>query len=407
VSLNRLLPALLFVVVVLSGCGPTTVTLWTDAPEIVTAVEVYNASQDEQIVELTLVSDVASALPLATIAPDVVVGRFIENVATTRLFEPLDRLARRDLDETGFYPGALDAGVIGGRQLALPVSFSLPLVYYRTPVRGFDEPIMITPEEIRSAGAGFNESADGLFVRVAYSPVWEPDFLYQSMKLAGMNPRQNERGEPIWESDALITGITDARAWVNELGGPGENQRFADEYLYDPHIQLVKSGRVLYGYSDLADYLAMSDERRQGLAFRWLGSDGEIPVLGGMVFAAIPSAAENRRGAELFLTALLSQSFQERVLASAAAKRIRDFGMVGGMSSLWRVNEQTLPAYFPALENRIPPADELRFPDPTPRHWGDIVHEVVEPWLRREVLGQPQSRDLAESVRAWLLQQED
>ncbi|MFW5686272.1 MAG: hypothetical protein ACOC0O_06420, partial [Spirochaetota bacterium] len=73
----------------------------------------------------------------------------------------------------------------------------------------------------------------------------------------------------------------------------------------------------------------------------------------------------------------------------------------------WRLNESHLADYYPELEGRIPPASWLEFPAASPRHWGELVPQVVEPWLVREVQGTPQARDLEAGVRAWLLQQED
>ena len=159
--------------------------------------------------------------------------------------------------------------------------------------------------------------------------------------------------------------------------------------------------------SDSSDsFLRRSDEARSGLQFRWLGNDQDIPVLESIVYAGIPVRATNRPGAKAFITWLFDVELQTELLANNRRKRIDTFGMVGGFSSLWRVTERVIPDQYPDLRSFIPPADWMRFPPPSPRHWAPVVESVVQPWLLREAADPAQSRDLASSVSAWLLQQE-
>ncbi|HKJ84616.1 MAG TPA: hypothetical protein VKA06_01000, partial [Spirochaetia bacterium] len=348
-----------------------------------------------------------SALRLAETPPDLVVGTYIEDRATAALFSPLDRLLRRELDRESFYANLLATGVSGGRQHLLPVSFNLPLIYFRSEVPAVETSIIMSDSEVRAAGESFNAQQDDQWTRLAYSPVWNPSFLYQYLRLEGFIARQSEAGTPEWPFEALVSGVTSAREWLESHGGAEADRAFATKYLYDPQLQMVRSGRVAFGYSASNEYLSLSDARRDGLRFRWFGEDRTVHALERIVYAGIPNGAGSQAGAEEFLVNLFSLDEQVALVEGSLRKRVDVFGVVGGFSSLWRMNEAHLGEYYPELRDAIPPARWIAFPPASPRHWGEIVDEVVEPWLVREVTRTPQSRDLEASVRAWLLQQED
>lgn len=391
----------------LTGCSPVAVVLWTDVPELVPAVELFNASQDEHVVELVYEPEIGTALRLANPPPDLVVGRYIEDASTAAMLEPLDRLVRRELDASEFYPDLLEAGMYGGRHHLLPVAFNLPLVYFTSRVPRIGMPLVIEPEEMRARAETFNELEEERWVRLAYSPVWNPEFLYEFLRVRGFEATEGAGGLPEWSFEQVVAGVTAAREWIDLNGGVEADAAFQEKYLYDPPLQLVRRGRVAYGYGRSDVYLSLSDARRAGTDFRWLGRDSSIEVLEDVVFVGIPQGARSRTGAEAFLIDLFSAGRQVEIVESSLRKRVDVFGIAGGFSSLWRVNEIHLPEYFPELRGKIPPAGWLRFPASSPRHWGELIDAVVEPWLVREVTGIPQSRDLEASVRAWLLQQED
>lgn len=395
-----------FLLIFLS-CSPVRVVVWTNVPELAPTVELFNAAQTDHVLELVYEPALGSALRLAETPPDVVIGTAIEDAATAQLFESLDRIVRREIDADEFYGDLLAAGRRDDRQHLLPFAFNLPLVYFRRGVPQAGTPIAVTPSEMQERSAEFNRSSGDRAIAIAYSPVWEPSFLYQFLRVHGLRPHEAADGSPDWSDETLQSGINAARAWIDLHGGAAADRAFAEEYLYDPTIQLVRRGRIAYGYERSDRYFSLSDQRRAGLGFRWLGDGETIPVLEDVVYAGIPVGASSRRGAERFLIDLFTVERQIEIVESALRKRVDAFGVAGGFSALWRVNEVHLPERYPVLSSMIPTAAQLRFPPPSPRHWHAIVNEVVEPWLVREVLALPQSRDLETNVRAWLLQQED
>lgn len=391
----------------LLGCAPVTVELWSDEESVAPVVEQFNAAQDRFVVELHYHSDVRAALRREERSADVVIAAGIENLTTARTFRPLDQLMNDGIDRQQFYASALANGERDGRQLLIPVSFNLPLIYF---AEGGSHPIdgiTISPEQMREAGLAFNEIEDERANQLAFSPLWDGAFLYELLRLEGFVVSESESGDPRWSLDALLSGLDVASFWVAENGGVAVDRRFQEKFLYNPIIRLARQGRVEFGYDTSDRFFSRSDATRHDLEFRWLGREGAVPVLEPIVYVASPSHAPNRPGANAFMTWLFGPDVQRELLANNRRKRIDSFGIVGGFSTLWRVTEQAMPEQYPVLTSSIPPASWLRFPPPSPNHWETVVNRIVQPWLLREVAGQPQSRDLAESVSAWMLQQED
>ena len=392
----------------LSSCQPDVVVMWTDRAEAAPIVELFNASQDQYVVELKHETDVSRALRISESAADLVIAGSIEDLDTARFFRPLDRLMGKEIESGDFYAPLLSNGARSGRQMLLPLSFNLPLVYFKSSTLGGTEQTTLNPSGMRAAGADFNEMADGIATRLAFSPVWDSAFLYELIRYGGLVVEETESGSPTWSLDTLLAGINLATGWIDQdNGGVSVDDAFSRQYLYDPIIRLVQQDRVLFGFDSSNAYFQRTDEARRHLTFRWFGDEGRILALEPIVYAAITARSPNRRGAEAFLAWLFDPELQIELLSDNRRKRIDTFGVAGGFSSLWRVTERTLPRLYPELSARIPPASWLVFPPPSPRHWIDVVEAVVRPWLLREASGQPQARDLSSSVAAWMLQQEE
>jgi len=407
-------PSLSWVVVafvagaVLAGCQSETVILWTDSAEVAPIVELFNAEQDDYIVELTFESDVSRALRLAESYPDVVIAADIEDVATARLFRPLDGLLGRSIDPSEFYSGLLSTGSRSGKQRLLPVSFNLPLIYFAREEISSPDSITISPEEMREAATGFNEIDDDRASHLGYSPLWNGAFLYELLRYEGWSVQETPTGEPRWSLDELLRGINFARDWIaNDNGGVNVDVAFKEQYLYDPVIRLVQQGRVLFGYDTSGSFFTKSDAARADLRYRWIGKEDDVHVLESSTYAGMPEGAGNRAGGDALLAWLFDVDVQRQLLEHNLQRRTDAFGVVGGFSSMWRVTERAFPEWYPELATMTPPASWLHFAPPSPRHWSSVRTAVVEPWLLREVAGRPQSRDLSSSVTAWLMQQED
>ncbi len=409
IRLARLRTVLLIVmtVVLLLSCTQVPVVLWTDVAELAPAVEAFNAAQELRVVELVYVPDIPTRLRLEPSAPDLVISQFIEDQSTAQMFQPLDGLVRREIGRTQFYDQLLETGRRNGRQLLLPVSFNMPLIYFPEPVLPIDRVLTLGSGEIRSRAEEFNQGTGERWTHLAFSPVWDPQFLYQYFRALGLHPTENAGGLPGWDPSVVAQGLSAVAGWIEQTSGSlALNLDFAERYLYAPELILVRSQRIAYGYSRSDQFLSLTEEQRAGLGYRWYAEDGVIEVLEDVVFAAVPQGARNVPGAQEFLVFLFDESHQSTIMEQSLEKQLDWFGIAGGFSSLWRVTERSMELLYPELSGMIPPRRALSFPPPSPRHWGSLVEQTIEPWLLREATGMPQPRNLEAAVRAWLLQQE-
>lgn len=394
-------------VAIATGCSPTPLLVWTNIPEAAPIVEQYNLVSDKPTL-LHYEEDLARALRLSDTPPDLVIGSGIEDESSARLFVPIGHMLDRKLDRDAFYEPLLDNGVRGDRQLLLPVSFNLPLVYFASdsPVAG-GRPLL-TLEEMEAQTEAFAVWSGERPHNLSYSPRWEGPFAYQFTRASGVSFEEDESGSPTWDSQRLASAIEAAQEWIEaQSGDAATDVAFENRYLYAPQMQLVREGRVGFGYDESNAFFVTSDRRTAGLDFKWLTDGEHIRVLESVVYAGIPAGARSRRGSERFLEWFFQVNHQVSVIEDAVQKQAGQFGIAGGFSALWRVNERFLPELYPRLSGKIPAADYLEFPGPAPRHWAELIENVVEPWLIRELSGREQSRDLESSVRAWLLQQEE
>lgn len=375
--------------------------------EVAPAVEAFNAGQERRVVEIEVVPDISTQLRLTQQQPDLVISSYIEDAQTAQFFQPLDGLLRREVGRDVFYADLLEAGRRNGRQLLIPVSFNLPLLFFPEAVRPVDAPRVMGEQAIRERSEQFNRGTGERWTNLGFSPVWSRSFLYQYARAQGFTVLEGPDGAPQWEASVVTSTLSNVAEWVTDTNGSRElDTEFIERYLYAPQLQLVRSGRVGHGFSASGQFFSLMQEQRRGLGFRWYGESGQIDVLEDIVFAAVPQEARNVAGAQEFLAYLFAEENQAAILEQTLRKQIDAFGIVGGFSSLWRVTEQRIPVLYPELTGMIPARSSLTFPGPSPRHWGSLVEEVVQPWLLREATGVTQSRDLEASVRAWLLQQE-
>lgn len=392
----------------LGACSREAIVLWTDTASTTQIVEEFNAAQSDFVVDLHYREDLSLSLRLEEKTPDLVIASYVEDLSTSRLFAPLDRMMGTRVDPGMFYGGLLESGQRGGKQLLLPVSFDLPLIYFTGASPVDDAELVVTPERLRSHGEQFAEGDEDRWTRVAFSPRWDSAYLYEHLRLSGFSVRERSDGTPEWSEETLAAGLDDVRDWIETVNGGIEwDLEFQERYLYDPFPQLIRRGRIRFAYDTAAHYFQQSDSYRTQLSFLWLGERGRIDATESVTYVAITNRAWNRKGAEALVSWLFDEQRQVDLLSSAARKRLTSFGIVGGFSSLVRVNDRHLATVYPELSGRVPPSDWIRFPSPSPRHWAALQESVVQPWLLREAAGVQQSRTLADSVRAWLLQQEE
>lgn len=401
----RSLPILL--VLCLSGCSllsDPAVRVWTDNPAIAVYVEDYNAGGGPYRVEIEFLEDPARDLAITADHPDVVIARQLASRTVRPFLQDLSRLtAPESLGVERFYERLLALGHDGERRFALPVSFNLPLVLFPAEGPGRSA-FALTLDELREATASFNDVVGERYVRMGFSPRWDPAFLTVAARLHGAAFRETASHEVDWNSAGVDRAVDELRSWVAETNGGSETEdRFERRYLYDPFLKLLSTGRIGAVYSRSDYYFSLPEARREDYSFAWLWDGKRIPVLGTILYAAVPEGSSNRRGAVHFLRWLFDPDVQRGLIEGAPLKKIGSFGFAGGFSSLPAVNTDSIALRYLDLLGALPQEDLLDFPRVLPTYWDELAAEVIDPWMNRAIATEAEVAELSDLVDAWLL----
>lgn len=362
--------------------------LWTDVPELAFAAELFNASQDRYLVEVSWKTGLAEAIRQAKSPPSLAVGRYLKSQAVRDRFQSLDYLfGELVVNQAAFYPGLLSLGNIDGRQLLLPVSFNLPAIIFAKAAAQnafrVNNDFVLGMNDLAPTATSFNRKENGAYSRMGFSPRWDGNFLVLVVNAAGATFKE---GRPLsWHERGLAAGLESIRAWVAATNGSAAlEDDFQFKYLFTPAYQYVSSERALFAYLDSAEFFVIPEEKRTALDFRWFATvDGSVPVSDDIVYAAIPRAGKGKPAAEAFLKWLFREDSQKALLDHSRESRALElsFGLAGGFSSIRLVNEKVFPLYYPSLVGHMPPGDALMAPNVLPSDWPELKAAVLAPWL--------------------------
>jgi ABC-type glycerol-3-phosphate transport system substrate-binding protein len=364
-------------------------------------VEYFNTLSSDYRVVLCYNPDPAVSMTGRNRDADLILGPWLNGSAARRNFESLDVLFKREyLYRDDFYPGLLSAGMWEGKQELLPLSFNLPAVAF--PVDGVagDVPQLIaTLEWVREQGGAYNQSVRDRIVRMGFSPLWQPEFLYRAAEIFGAQYRETPEGSVHWNSARLQDMKEFCAAWVEETNpGYEQDSQFQRTYLYEPFPKLAESGRILFYMSNSSSLIRNVEDQAEEIDFRWLGAENRISAEEEVLYFGIPKGSRNRRGARLFLAWMFQPETQAKLLEINQAKRLDTFGIAGGFSSLRSVNEREFPRVYRQLLGRVPPQEMLVFSKALPVDWGEQKKRIVIPWLVSYVTGRADEELLSQRL---------
>lgn len=243
--------------------------LWTDTPEMLIAVEMFNASQSRHLIEVHYVDDLSNALrqpdAQGRTGPSIVIGKGLRTSTLSDYFQSLEYLfGELVLSKGGFYPTLLEGGTEGGRQLLVPVSFNVMLLLNKKGAAGQSDSTeltipptdasVLTMDEIRRLAVLFNGLSKKGGERVGFSPRWpDEDFLFQWIQLngaafgekSGKQERKDAAGKAyplFWSAEGLDGAIAALKSYISDVNGSVEKEdAFAFKYLYAPGYKNVES----------------------------------------------------------------------------------------------------------------------------------------------------------------------
>ncbi len=380
------------------------VTLWTNRPEIAAYVEEYNATHDNIKIEIEYKEFPGRELAESESSVDLVFDEYLNSGKTVSLFSTLDSLFEKgELDSSVFYSSLLDRGKFEDRQVLLPVSFNLPVVYFKKGIEPeYIVPFFMNLDTLKNASGSFNEKSKRSFRQEGFSPLWSRESIFQISVLQGSDYKQ--LGSILsWNDEKIEKSTLFIKNWIEEVnGGLKEETEFKEKFLYDPMPKLINQGRIGFAYTDINAFFALPPEKRKNLDFRWFSSDNKVYALNTILYAGIPKNAAHRKDARIFLTWFYRTDTQKKLLEASLHKRIRIFGIGQGFSSLKNVNSNELPRLYPALMGHIPPENAIIFPDPVPGSWPVIKEQIIKPWLyNKAVMDDPPNKYLKDEIMEW------
>lgn len=363
--------------------------IWTDQAEFASYAELFNSTQSRFRVVVEYKENPSEALLGAKKLPDIVIGPWLKGEKTRTRLIPLDYLfTELRVSSKDFYRPFLDLGSVMGRQYLLPVSFNLPtLIFPSGAVNLGENDFSLSLDQIQELSRGFNSEKGGIFSKMAFSPRWDPDFLYITAQLFNA---KFEEDTPLLSYDdvALQKSIAYLKTWTDTINrSPTTEDDFQFKYLYDPPYKLVMKGKNLFSFMYSDELLVLPQDKIQNIDFRWIERNGQTSVKDKIVYLGVCRNAKHLESAEAFICWFFDEKNQKAMLdrSRSMGTMERTFGISGGFSSLVAVNEKSFPLFYPSLLGHLPPKDDLAVPKILPNTWELCKSEIVIPYLEDAV----------------------
>lgn len=396
--MNKILHALSITVLIaaislLPGCQSSsgkknTFIIWTDREELVSYTELFNSLQDKPKAIVVYKERLANALPPAKdeAKPDLVIGSWLKNSRTRRLFRPLDSILSKDsVDTSAIYASLLEYGKTAGKQYLLPVSFNLPLVIYSTKNENkLPDKYFLSLDQIRDTAGDFNSvNKDGFYTNMGFAPSWDREFIYETTKQFGRC--FTEKGTAFeWDADKLSQAVEYVRSWtLAKNKDTAAEQDFQFKYLYTPKYRQIASERTLFAYTTSNELFSIPFEQLGETGYRWLTINGSLLANDDIVSMAVYTGAKNPEHASEFIRWFFQEENQKAMLErnSAMSLDTATFGIASGFSSIASVNEKVFPSYYHILLGNLPVQDNLVAPQGFPARWQSLKERVIYPYL--------------------------
>lgn len=377
-----------FCFIACSKSNDKTLIIWTNNTEIVSYVELFNATHEKTKAVVIYKKEPARALPPSKDepTPDIIIGPWLKNSFTRKYFSSLDYLwAEKKVSKTQFYQKLLDYGSINEKQYLLPVSFNLPLMVFsirNESLVGNDH--YLDFEHIKKISSKFNTMNDKeTYTNMGFGPSWNNEFLYTLTKLNGVSYREKSTSF-LWDQEAMKNSINQVKYWTSFCNtDTTAEQNFQFKYLYMPFYRQVTSGRCLLSYTTSDKLFTLTDSQSSSVSFRWIVQDNKIPVEDNILTMGLYKGAENSAQAEVFISWFFNEETQQKLIERTENMKLDsvNFGIAGGFSSIREVNEKFYPAYYRQLLGNMPPEDFLTLPNILPYRWESLKTNVILPYL--------------------------
>ena len=390
-----------------------TVIIWTNNTEIVSYVELFNATHDKTKAVVVYKKEPARSLPPSKdeITPDIIMGPWLKNSLTKKYFSSTESLfSEKSVPKSQFYSKILEYGCINNKQYLIPVSFNLSAIMFsrkNESLLGNERYLGI--EQIRNTASSYNQkNSKDVFTTMGFGPSWDKEFLYTVTKLYGT--AYQEKGTSfLWDSSRLSSSIDMIKYWTSTTNSDTTTeQNFQFRYLYMPTYRQVTSDRCLFAYTTSDKLFTLTDAQSSSISFRWFVQNDMIPVEDNILTMGLYKASENSAQAKEFMRWFLKEETQQKLIERTENMKLDsvNFGIAGGFSSIRNVNEKYYPAFYRQLLGNMPPEEYFTLPNILPYRWESLKENVILPYLEdmTNTNGAKNNASLEERITEWTKQ---
>lgn len=367
------------------------IVIWTNRSDFVPYTELFNSSQKKAKAIVVYKENPVENFPPEQDSeiPDIIIGSWLKNESIRGNFTPLDYLFEDHLlNPAHFYPQLLAPGNVNNKQYLLPVSFNLSVLIFSTDYTNLiPDNYMLSMDEIQTAAQAFNKmNAKKVYTAMGFAPSWNPDFLYQAVKLRNADFAEDKKSKYpfVWNADNMLSALTYLREWTTTINTSTQAENdYKFKYLYNPPIKWINDKECLFVHSTSNALFTITTEKLKNIDFRWLQEGNKLFVEDDMISLGLYKYSDNLAAAELFVLWFMNEENQKEMLSWRRQLNLytKSFGIAGGFSSLRTVNERIFPVFYPTLLGNLPTAEYLTTPNILPAQWEDIKKQVVIPFL--------------------------
>lgn len=390
---NIFLTACLLTTVLFTSCkeevNSSSLVIWTSCTEFAQYVELFNKNHPHCKAILVYKENPALSLPPTKdeIAPDIIVGPWLVSDKIKNNFRSVDYLFdRKNLTSDIFYPQLLEMGKVKNNQYLLPVSFNLPAIIFDDNNKSLvSADYTFTLDELRTTASQFNsKSRSGIFRKMGFSILNNPDFLYLATKIYKTNFHE-ENGEILWDENNLKKTVDSLKDWIvtENTSAQSEND-FAYKYLFMPDYRQVTSGKTLFAYTTSDRLFKILHEQDLPIDYRWISDGNIIPIEDDFIMMGISKKTQNLANASEFISWFFKAESQDAILDRKIKLHLNTemFGISGGFSSLKEVTEKVIPIYYTQLLSNLPPQQMISSSTKVPARWQSYKTIVIIPYLQ-------------------------
>lgn len=363
---------------ILSCSESRTAILWSSNEEAADLAELYNNTHDEYRIIFQYKKDLVSSYIQADKKPDLIIGDDLQNMDIKSLMLNLNSLYNRNFNgEDQIIPSLMNGAEIDDEIKILPLSFSLTAAVFKRDSKRIDERLpSLDLALMRDLSISYNLEQK----KRGYSPYWDNDFIFAVLELYGSSFASSDKKTLSWNQENLDSALEFMKTWNEQNGGMSEMSFFNDKFLYDNRIKILKEERILLTIMNSSRFLTLSDNMSRELGFLYVSHDNKLHPER-IVYGGITKTTKEQNAASDFLTWLMTEKAQVDILESSLKNKTGGFAILGGFSSLSKVNSLILPQYYPRLAGKIPEPSYILPQSEKPVDFKNIKYKLITSWV--------------------------